>query len=140
MANWIAVAAADHVARGQADGFMQVCHGKAEPLRRVKPGDLVVYYSPTQAFGGSTRLQSFTALGRVRPGEPYQVDAGGCFLPYRRDISWLASQPAPISPLLPSLEFVAGAANWGYRFRFGLFGIGDHDMAVIAAAMQARLG
>jgi hypothetical protein len=26
---------------------MQVCHGKAAPLRRVQPGDRVVYYSPT---------------------------------------------------------------------------------------------
>ena len=41
---WIGVASADHVARGRADGFMQVCHGKAAPLRRIKPGDGVVYY------------------------------------------------------------------------------------------------
>lgn len=36
--NWIAVASAEHVRIGRAGGFMQVCHGKATPLRRVKPG------------------------------------------------------------------------------------------------------
>ena len=28
-------------------GFMQVSHGKAAPLRRIRPGDGVAYYSPT---------------------------------------------------------------------------------------------
>ena len=46
-ANWIAVASAEHVRRGREGGFMQVCHGKAAPLRRIQPGDGVVYYSPT---------------------------------------------------------------------------------------------
>ena len=46
-AYWIAVASAEHVRRGRKDGFMQVNHGKPAPLRRVKPGDGIVYYSPT---------------------------------------------------------------------------------------------
>jgi hypothetical protein len=32
--NWIAVASAEHAQRGRSEGFMQVCHGKAAPLRR----------------------------------------------------------------------------------------------------------
>lgn len=44
--NWVAVASAEHVRIGRAAGFMQVCHGKAAPLRRIKPGDRVAYYSP----------------------------------------------------------------------------------------------
>lgn len=61
--NWIAVASAEHVRIGRAGGFMQVCHGKATPLRRVKPGDYVVYYSPTVEFGSKKKLQAFTAIG-----------------------------------------------------------------------------
>ena len=38
MACWIAVAAADHVSRGVQEGFMQVCHGKGGPLKRLKEG------------------------------------------------------------------------------------------------------
>ncbi|MDD5576645.1 MAG: EVE domain-containing protein, partial [Acidithiobacillus sp.] len=53
--NWVAVASAEHVRIGRAAGFMQVCHGKAAPLRRIKPGDRVAYYSPTVEFGGKNK-------------------------------------------------------------------------------------
>jgi hypothetical protein len=78
---WVAVASAAHVRRGRAEGFMQVCHGKAAPLRRVWPGDRVVYYSPTITMGGNDSLRAFTALGRVRQGNAYQHDMGGGFVP-----------------------------------------------------------
>lgn len=68
---WVAVASAEHVRHGRRGGFMQVCHGKAGPLRRIHPGDRVVYYSPTISFGGKDRLQAFTALGTVLPGDSY---------------------------------------------------------------------
>jgi hypothetical protein len=41
--NWIAIASAEHVRIGRAQGFMQICHGKATPLRRLSPGDTVAY-------------------------------------------------------------------------------------------------
>lgn len=44
--NWLAVASAEHARLGRQNSFMQVCHGKAAPLRRIKPEDSVVYYSP----------------------------------------------------------------------------------------------
>jgi hypothetical protein len=68
--HWIAVASAEHVANGIALGIMQVCHGKGGPLRRVRPGDRVIYYSPTGTFRGTDRLQCFTAYGIVRAGDP----------------------------------------------------------------------
>lgn len=135
--NWVAVASAEHVRIGRAGGFMQVCHGKEAPLRRIRPGDRVVYYSPTETFRGKDRLQSFTALGVVRPGPPYPFDMGGGFVPYRRDVTWAAAGSAPILPLLDTLEFTAGNRNWGYPFRFGLFEIGDGDLDRIAEAMGA---
>lgn len=45
-AYWIGVASAEHVRRGRAEGFMQLGHGKEAPLRRLRPGDGIVYYSP----------------------------------------------------------------------------------------------
>jgi EVE domain len=136
--NWIAVASAEHVRRGHREGFMQVCHGKAAPLRRVRPGSSVVYYSPTETFGGDDRLQAFTALGIVRDVEAYQVDMGDGFQPFRRDIDWLETRPAPIKPLLDRLELNKGRRNWGQKFRFGLVAIGAQDMTVIAEAMGLR--
>ena len=132
---WIAVACASHVQRGQAEGFMQVGHGKGAPLRRLLPGDRVVYYSPTVTLGGNDRLRAFTALGTVMPREPYQADMGDGFVPWRRDVAWLASQPAPITPLLPLMDFSAGKRNWAYPMRFGLFAISAADMDCIAQAM-----
>lgn len=135
--HWIAVASAEHVRIGRAGGFMQVCHGKEAPLRRIRPGDRVAYYSPTEVFRGKDRLQSFTAVGEVLAGTPYPFDMGGGFVPYRRDVMWVAAETAPIHPLLDRLAFTAGNRNWGYQFRFGLFEVSAHDLSLIAWAMNA---
>lgn len=137
--NWIAVAAADHVARGRRGGFMQVHHGRAAGLKRIKPGDRIAYYSPTGAFGGKDKLQAFTAIGVIAAREPYQHDMGAGFRPFRRDVRWQWSRAAPIAPLLDTLDFTAGQRNWGYKLRFGRFEVSERDFERIAAAMGARL-
>ena len=134
--NWVAVASAEHVRIGRSKGFMQLCHGKAAPLRRMHPGDGVVYYSPTSAFQGRDKLQSFTAIGVVKDGSPYQATMDGSH-PFRRDVSWRPAEETPIKPLLERLQFTTAKSNWGFQLRFGLFEISEHDMAMIAAAMGA---
>lgn len=142
--NWIAVASADHARRGCAPsdgpGYMQICHGKVAPLKRVRAGDRVVYYAPALTMGGKDRLQCFVSIGLVLQGEPYSFDMGGGFVPFRKDVQYLAAQEAFILPLVPRFEFVESPQRWGYKFRFGLFCISDHDMRLIAQAMQADLG
>lgn len=133
--HWIAVASRAHVQRGLAGGFMQVCHGKAAPLRRVYPGDHVAYYSPGEQMGGSPPLRLFTAWGLVRAGEPYQFEMAPDFVPWRRDVDWLTAQEASIVPLLPELEFVRGHASWGAPLRWGLVPVSVHDGQLIARAM-----
>jgi hypothetical protein len=139
-AGWIAVASAAHVRLGRAGGFMQVCHGRATPLRRLSAGDLVAYYSPSETFGGRDRLQAFTAIGVVEPRAPYQVDMGNGFTPFRRDVVWRRADPAPIHPLLGDLSFSRDNGNWGYQLRFGLFKVDPDDIKRIADAMGATLG
>ncbi len=136
---WIGVASAEHVRRGRSGGFMQLGHGKAAPLKRVKPGDCIVYYSPTVVLGNKDGLQAFTAIGTVKKDEPYQVNMGEAFKPYRRDVAWAKAKEAPIHPLLDDLEFTVGKTNWGYKFRFGLFPISAADFRIIAKAMGAAL-
>ena len=138
MKSWIAVASAEHVRNGRVQGFMQVCHGKAAPLKRLKPNDWVVYYSPTITFGGKDKLQSFTAIGQIKEGEPYQVDMGNGFCPFRRDVCWVESQETAITPLLNYLDFTKNNKNWGYQFRFGLLEISEHDMQQISIAMRVN--
>jgi len=135
--HWIAVASAEHARRGKA-GFMQVNHGKAAPLRRIHPGDGVAHYSPTETFGGKDKLQAFTLIGRVKPGDIYQGEMGD-WVAHRRDVDWADAHDAPIAPLLDRLEFTAGKTNWGYQLRFGLFGISEHDFELIAQAMGASV-
>lgn len=140
--NWIAVASAEHARRGCAlpdQGYMQVCHGKCAPLKRVAPGDRVAYYAPTITMGGKDRLQSFVSIGMVQPGMPYAFDMGGGFVPFRRDVVYVEAREASIAPLLDQLEFVEDRTRWGTKFRFGLFKIGHHDMALIANSMGANL-
>jgi hypothetical protein len=138
--NWLAVASAEHVEIGRDAGFMQVCHGKATPLRRVQPGDRVVYYSPNRVYSPShaqrskDRLQAFTALGTVKEGKLYQADMGFGFHPFRRDVAWHEAEPAPLALLQDDLSFTQ-EQNWGYRLRQGLIEISDADMTIIAAAM-----
>ncbi len=136
MKSWIAVASAEHVRSGRAQGFMQVCHGKGAPLRRLKPNDWVVYYSPTVTFRGQDKLQLFTAIGQVTEREPYQVDMGHGFCPFRQDVRWFESEDAAIIPLLNQLDFTKNKKNWGYQFRFGLLEISEHDMQQISMAMR----
>ncbi len=135
MKYWMAVASADHVAIGRRDGMMQVCHGKAGPLRRIRPGDAVAYYSPSRQMGRSDGLQSFTALGVAKDCPSYQFDMGGGFVPFRRDVEWFETTEIAIRPLLDVLEFTRGKTNWGYQFRYGLFEISASDMKRIADAM-----
>lgn len=137
MSNWLAVASAEHVQKGRISGFMQVCHGKQTPLQRLKLDDWVVYYSPTVTFGGKEKLQSFTAIGKIE-GESYQADMGNGFFPFRRNVLWFKSQDAPIKPLINELDFTKNKKNWGYQFRFGLIAISEHDMQLIAKAMQIK--
>lgn len=118
---------------------MQVCHGKCAPLKRVQPGDRVAYYAPTVTLGGKDKCQSFVSIGLVQAGEPYAFDMGGGFVPFRRDVAYVPAQEASILPLLDQFEFVEDRSRWGYKFRFGLFKVGDGDMRLIAQAMQADL-
>ena len=109
--NWLAVASAEHVRVGKEAGFMQVCHGKVAPLRHIKPGDQIVYYSPSKIFRAKDKLQSFTALGMVKNKEPYSFDMGGGFIPYRRDVQWYDTEETAISPAASHGEPKARASS-----------------------------
>jgi hypothetical protein len=134
---WVAVASAEHVRRGRAEGFMQVNHGKAAPLKRIKPGDFIVYYSPAEQFGSKQPYRHFTALGVICDKEPYQGDMGSDFKPFRRDVVWHKTDEVAITPLLQSLSFSKDNKNWGYQLRFGLFEISAGDFEVIEQAMKS---
>lgn len=137
MRYWIGVASSGHVEIGVAGGFCQLCHGKGAPVRRLAPGDRIVYYAPRTHMKTGDPVQAFVAIGEIAPGEPYPFDMGGGFTPVRRDVRYFDAKPAPIRPLLDSLSFTRGRKSWGYAFRRGIFEITPEDYAVIATAMAA---
>jgi hypothetical protein len=136
---WIGVTSSDHVAHAVAGGFVQLNHGKAGPLERMRVDDGFVYYSPRTAYPDGDAVQAFTALGRVTGAAIFQADLGGGFLPFRRNVAFLPANPAPIKPLLDALTFVRSKTHWGAAFRFGFLRVPEHDFARIAAAMGRDL-
>src|SRR5438067_445464 len=93
---WIGVVSKDHVDVAIAGGFTQLNHGKAAPLERMQPGDGFVFYSPRLSYPDGAPLQAFTAIGRIRSGTVYQVDAGEDFRPFRLDVDYLPAECAQV--------------------------------------------
>lgn len=132
---WIGVASKEHVQKGVVGGFAQVCHGKAGPLNQMKAGDWIIYYSPTIKFGEKESCQSFTAIGKIKTGDPYLFPMAEDFVPWRRNVTFLKSHEVSIHPLLNALSFIKDKQKWGFPFRRGCFEILQHDFHVIAHAM-----
>ena len=132
---WINTVSRDHVLRCVGGRFAQANHGKPTMLRKMAHGDWVVFYSPKTDYPDGAPLQAFTAIGRVADDQAYQAEMAPDFHPWRRNVDFLDCTEMPIRPLIDQLDFIEDKSRWGYKFRFGLFRIGDHDLAVIRAAM-----
>jgi DNA-binding MarR family transcriptional regulator len=136
---WVGVAFKDHVLKGVEGGFCQLCHGKSNPLKRLNPGDWIIYYSPRAAQNDGEQVQAFTAIGQVLAGEPYRLNMEDEFAFDRRDVQFVAAQETPIRSLLNNLSFIKNKQSWGYVFRFGLLEIPEPDFQTVAAAMKAEV-
>ncbi len=132
---WVIVASKDHVKKGIAEGFAQACHGKTSPLRRMKKGDFVIYYSGKQTMGKPDKCQEFTALGKVLDDEVCQFQASEDFCPSRRNIEFSPCLDTSILPIIEELDFIKNKKSWGYPFRFGFFEINQHDFDLISSQM-----
>jgi len=137
---WIGVVSRAHVLRGVAGGFAQMNHGKQAPLKRMKAGDGLIYYSPREAYPDGALLQAFTAMGFVRTGEVYEYDmtpdGAPSFVPWRIDVDYRQVKPVFIKPLIAQLDFITDKTHWGAAFRFGQMRISEIDFQLIAAAMS----
>jgi EVE domain len=136
MTAWLGVVSRAHVQKGVAGGFAQLCHGKAQPLRRMRRGDWLVYYSPTTEMGGAA-LRAFTAIGQVEGDEVYRYDMGGGFVPFRRNVRYVAAREVALETIRQELKLCAGP-NWGMALRRGHLPLEAADFAIIAAAMGVR--
>ncbi len=135
---WVVVASKDHVELGKTLGIVQANHGKASSLKRMTPGDLIVFYSPKVLFEGKDPLKKFTAMARVKEGEVYQGDMGGGFTPFRKDVEFLPCEETDILPLIPQMTFIRKKQSWGFVFRFGFFEKPKEDFEVISNKMGLK--
>jgi|SRR5215831_15804016 len=137
---WIGVASKDHVERGVAGGFCQVCHGKAAPLMRMHQGDWIIYYSSKKTFERANSAsvescQQFTAIGEVIDDAVYEFAMTPDFIPYRRNVRFLDCKAIDIRPFINELGFIKNKSRWGYAFRFGHLEISRLDFNLIASQM-----
>ena len=137
--DWVNTISLEHVRRGVEGGFTQADHGKSTRLSRLQAGDRIVFYSPRTNYPDGEPLQEFTACGVITGADVYQVEMGPDFHPWRRAVTFVASTPAPIRPLLGQLTFIPDEHNWGFTFRRGLFQVPSVDFDRIVNAMDARL-
>lgn len=132
---WVAAISKEHAMRGVAGGFIQVCHGKEAPLRRMKKGDYVLVYSSKISMEGGEKCQAFTAVGQVKDDEIYPFQMSETLTPFRRAIEFLECRESSILPLINHLEFIPNKKSWGYPFRFGFFEIKENDFNLITSKM-----
>lgn len=139
---WIGVVSRSHVLRGVTGGFAQMNHGKQSPLKRMKAGDGLIYYSPRESYPDGAPLQAFTALGFVRTGEVYAhdmtPDGMPGFVPWRIDVDYRPSKVVSIKSLIAELDFITDKTHWGAPFRFGQVKLLRPDFDRIAQAMDCR--
>jgi hypothetical protein len=137
--HWIGVVSRSHIEIGVRGGFMQLNHGQRAPVQRLKAGDYIAVYSPRIDYPDGEPLQAFTAIGRVKTGEVYQVTMSEDFKPYRVDVEFFRCKAAPIRPLIATLSFIKNKKSWGSAFKFGQLKVPRDDFLQVSDAMGVAL-
>ncbi|WP_316634578.1 EVE domain-containing protein [uncultured Flavobacterium sp.] len=137
---WIATISKEHAQRAINGNFIQVCHGKEGPLKRMQKEDCLLIYSSKVTMEGGEKCQAFTALGKVIDDEVYSFQMTEKFIPYRRNIQFVECNEVSIIPLIENLEFIPNKKLWGYPFRYGFFEINENDFNFITSKMISKAG
>ena len=132
---WIGVVSKAHAYAAIGGGYVELNHGKAAPLERMREGDGVALYSPRTNDPDGERVQAFTAIGRIMGNAIIQARTSEGFAPFRRAVHYWPANDAPIKPLIEPLSFIRSKLHWGAPFRFGFVRVSESDFAQIASAM-----
>lgn len=135
MKHWMAVISRAHARIAADAGFLQVCHGKAGPLRQTRAGDEVFIYCPRSEMKAGEILKTVEFHCVFNSDEVYQVEQFPGFSPYRKDVTF-NRQLQPV--VLKAVEGLALTANthWGMLARRGFFEIDVQDALLLRTAMQ----
>ena len=134
MTNWINTVSRDHVERGVRGRFTQANHGKPNMLRKMARGDWIIFYSPKRPIPRVNRFRRSPRSVRSPMTSPIRRrDAGLLAMASQRRLPGMCGGANPASTRPTRLH--EDKARWGYKFRFGVFTIDDHDFDVIRSAM-----
>ncbi|CAC9975347.1 EVE domain-containing protein [Flavobacterium panici] len=136
---WIATISKEHAQRAINGGFIQVCHGKEGPLKRMQKEDQILIYSSKIKMEVNEKCQCFTAWGKVLDDEVYSFEMTEKFVPFRRNIQFMKCNEVSILPLIENLEFISNKKSWGYPFRYGFFEINENDFNFITSKMVSSI-
>lgn len=137
MKHWIAVISRTHARIAAESGFLQVCHGKAGPLRRTRAGDEVFIYCPRSEMGGGDVLKTVEFHCVFNNDDVYQVEQFPGFTPYRKDVVFNHHARPVLLKDVEGLTFTADP-HWGMLARRGFFEIGQHDADLLKTAMRGE--
>lgn len=136
---WLVVASVEHVNQSIKEGYCQLVNGKEVPLRKMKKGDGLIYYSSTISLKNKTAVKAFTAIGFIADDVIYTYDMTNYFYPHRRKVNFLKnSQKVAIEELQLFLQFVDNNLRYSYKFRQGHLEITEFDFKLIAFRMGIR--
>ena len=135
---WINTVSKDHVLIGKKNEIVQANHGKLSPLKRLRVGDKIIFYSPKTAFENGEPLKAFTTVAKITDENIYQVKLSDDFKPYRMNAQYEDCSEVKIEPLIENLNFIKNKKSWGYMFRFGLFKIEEHDFNLIYSKIKKK--
>ena len=88
---------------------------------------------PPFEYFAPTKLPEAVAL--LSASENARLLAGGQSLMAMLNMRYVFQYRVVDLNRVAELDFIEDTARWGYKFRFGVFRIDDHDLEVIRSAM-----
>ncbi|WP_409361541.1 EVE domain-containing protein [Bartonella heixiaziensis] len=134
MKHWIAVISRDHARLAAEFGFLQVCHGKAGPLRKTSKGDEAFIYCPRCEMRSGKVLQTIEFQCIFKDNHVYQVEQALQFAPFRKNVIFNKQAQPIVLKEIQGLKFLTNP-QWGMLARRGFFEITAYDAARIREAM-----
>jgi len=130
MKHWMAVISLEHAHIAAASGFLQVCHGKAAPLKATRAGDEFFIYCPKTHMKDGEALRQVVFRGHFKDDRVYQVEQFPGFHPWRKDVRFDTSFQAVALLSIAGLELTRNP-HWGMLARRGFFELSAADAALL---------
>jgi len=137
MKHWIAVISLEHAQIAATSGFLQVCHGKAAPLKATRAGDEFFIYCPKTRMKDGKSLKQIAFRGHFKDDRVYQVEQFPGFHPWRKDVCFDGQFQALALLSVEGMELTRNP-HWGMLARRGFFEISAHDAALLNPSKEKQ--